>query len=248
MEGTPSRPLRFVYHGSPVSPLGRKRQRLDSVSYSDPPTTPQSASMALTIPALPPSPYRFNSDGMVVDAEPASSSKSSDTTAAMLALDAAAHQITKAVREKEQEDKETKSSYERHIRHYETFWATTVYAKGDYSTGLAPLPTFPITVAKAIIFLEYESTRPQKKRKRKDDLEESGTSVGVSSLKQAISAFENWRLHHQHLYKNIPEAQVGLRTDPRIKAFESAASHKEPEVKLAQSLNAKGSSAGGSEF
>ncbi|KAJ7888244.1 hypothetical protein B0H13DRAFT_1888494 [Mycena leptocephala] len=167
----------------------------------------------------------------------------------MLALDAAAHQITKAVREKEQDDKQTKNAYARHIEHYQTYWATTTYAIGDPQKGLAPLPALPITVGKAVIFLRYESTRPQKKRKRKDaddNADESETSsVGVSGLKQAISAMEHWRLNNQHLYKNIPEAQIGLRTDPRIKAFESAASHKEPErVKMAHSLKAKGSSAG----
>jgi hypothetical protein len=96
-------------------------------------------------------------------------------------------------------------------------------------------------------------TNPQKKRKRKDaddNADESETSsVGVSGLKQAISAMEHWRLNNQHLYKDIPEAQIGLRTDPRIKAFESAASHKEPErVKMAHSLKAKGSSAGECNF
>jgi hypothetical protein len=62
---------------------------------------------------------------------------------------------------------------------------------------------------------------------------------------------EDWRRHnHNQLpYKNIPEAQIGLRTDPRITAFESAAAHQAPErVKMAQALKAKGSSAGESEF
>jgi hypothetical protein len=79
----------------------------------------------------------------------------------MLALDAAAHQITKAVREKEQDDKQTKNAYARHIEHYQTYWATTTYAIGDPQKGLAPLPALPITVGKAVIFLRYESTRPQ---------------------------------------------------------------------------------------
>ncbi|KAJ7860773.1 hypothetical protein B0H13DRAFT_2569091, partial [Mycena leptocephala] len=190
-----------------------------------------------TIPVLPDSPYRYNSDGIVVDADPIAeksrpppiSTAGLDPAAAMLALDAAAHQITKAMREKEQDDKQTKNAYARHIEHYQTYWATTTYAIGDPQKGLAPLPALPITVGKAVIFLRYESTRPQKKRKRKDaddNADESETSsVGVSGLKQAISAMEHWRLNNQHLYKDIPEAQIGLRTDPPIKAFESAASH-----------------------
>jgi hypothetical protein len=62
---------------------------------------------------------------------------------------------------------------------------------------------------------------------------------------------EDWRRHnHNQLpYKNIPEAQISLRTDPRITAFESAAAHQAPErVKMAQALKAKGSSAGEYEF
>ncbi|KAJ7228269.1 hypothetical protein GGX14DRAFT_554371 [Mycena pura] len=171
MDVTLPRVLHFVPYTSPVSPLGRKRQRLDPVA----PGTPQSWSTTRAMPALPHSPYRFNSDGVVVDAEPAidklgvvpDSKLSLDTTAAMLALDADAHRITKVIREKEQDDKQTKGSYSRHIKHYQTHWATIVYAAGDPATGRTPLPAMPITVGKAIIFLQYESTRPQKKRKHK---------------------------------------------------------------------------------
>ncbi|KAJ7148156.1 hypothetical protein C8R43DRAFT_1194964 [Mycena crocata] len=208
------------------------------------------------IPTLPISPYRFNSDGVVVDTtqpeamvdETRPAAVVLNAEAAMLALDADAHEITKAVRAKEQDDKETKGSYGRHVVNFQTFWSTTSYAVGDTAAGLAPIPAFPVTVAKAIMFLQYESSRPQKKRKRKntdyDEDEPGSSSVGVASLKQAISALENWRFNNQHRYKDIPDAQIGLRTDPRIKAFESAAAHKEPErVKMAHSLKAKGSSA-----
>jgi hypothetical protein len=62
---------------------------------------------------------------------------------------------------------------------------------------------------------------------------------------------EDWWRHNpnQLLYKNIPEAQISLWTDPRITAFESAAAHQAPaRVKMAQALKAKGSSAGESEL
>ena len=84
-----------------------------------------------------------------------------DQSTALLALDMDAHQITKAVRAKEQDDKETKKNYARHVKHYQEFWLTTSYAVGDPATGRAPIPAFPITVAKAVIFLQFESTRPQ---------------------------------------------------------------------------------------
>ncbi|KAJ7437524.1 hypothetical protein FB451DRAFT_1416806 [Mycena latifolia] len=124
------------------------------------------------------------------------------------------------MRATEQEDKQTKGMYARHVSHYETFWKTTSSARGDNAAGLAPIPAFPITIAKAVIFLQYESTHPQKKRRRKatddeDDTHEA-SSIGVSGLKQAISALEHWRFNNQHLYKEIADAQAGLR----VKAFE----------------------------
>jgi hypothetical protein len=48
----------------------------------------------------------------------------------MLALDLDAHRITKDVRAKEHDNKLTKETYARHVRHYESFWQTTSYAKG----------------------------------------------------------------------------------------------------------------------
>lgn len=166
MTSTPQRQLRFVTNASPTSPLAYKRQRLNSASVSP----LQSAATALFIPPpLPPSPYRFASDGTVVDArviEPSTKKVPSgkrllDQSTALLALDMDAHQITKAVRAKEQDDKETKKNYARHVKHYQEFWLTTTYAVGDPATGRAPIPAFPITVAKAVIFLQFESTRPQ---------------------------------------------------------------------------------------
>ncbi|KAF8182839.1 hypothetical protein K438DRAFT_1749778 [Mycena galopus ATCC 62051] len=56
------------------------------------------------------------------------------------------------------------------------------------------IPGHPITVAQAVIFLQYESTRPQINRKRKaadmDETAPDSSSVGVPGLKQAISALE----------------------------------------------------------
>lgn len=69
--------------------------------------------------------------------------------------------------------------------------------------------------------------------------------VGLSVIKQTISALENYRFEHEHLYKHIPEAQIGLRLDARIRRFESAAKHNEPKrIESAQVLKASGSSSG----
>lgn len=72
-----------------------------------------------------------------------------------------------------------------------------------------------------------------------------GSVVGLSVIKQTISALENHRFQHQHLYRHIPESQLGLRLDARIRRFESAAKHDEPKrVESAQVLKASGSSSG----
>jgi hypothetical protein len=69
--------------------------------------------------------------------------------------------------------------------------------------------------------------------------------VGKATISQVISALESYRLNSQHLYKNCPEAQIGLRTDARIRQFESAAKHNEPKrAEKAQIAKAAGSSLG----
>ena len=72
-----------------------------------------------------------------------------------------------------------------------------------------------------------------------------GSVVGLSVIKQMISALEYHRFQHQHTYKHIPESQVGLQLDVRIRRFEFAAKHDEPKrVESTQVLKAAGSSSG----
>jgi hypothetical protein len=130
------------------------------------------------------------------------------------------------------------------------------------------IPAFPITAAKATMFLDYTSTCAkvsnfEKKSflllfspllngvwfQRKHGSSETirGSVVGLSVIKQTISALENYRFQHQHLYKDVPELQLGLRLDARIQRFESAAKHNEPKhVESTQVLKASGSSSGAS--
>ena len=64
-------------------------------------------------------------------------------------------------------------------------------------------------------------------------------------ISQKISALENWRLNHHHLYKGDPDAQIGLRLDNRIRRIESAAKHNEPKrITSSQVLKAAGTSSG----
>ena len=72
-----------------------------------------------------------------------------------------------------------------------------------------------------------------------------GSIVGLSVIKQMISALEYHWFQHQHTYKHIPKSQVGLWLDVHIHCFESAAKHDElKHVESAQVLKAAGSSSG----
>jgi hypothetical protein len=50
-----------------------------------------------------------------------------------------------------------------------------------------------------------------------------GSNVGKSVIQQVISALEDWRVNNHHFYKHVPEAQIRLRDDNRIRTLESAA-------------------------
>ena len=88
------------------------------------------------------------------------------------------------------------------------------------------IPAFPITAAKAVMFLKYKTSwlkvnRPpfpyfysanptllQQKRGSNDTIPNS--TVGQQVILQKISALKNWRLNHHHLYKGDPDTQIGL--------------------------------------
>lgn len=71
------------------------------------------------------------------------------------------------------------------------------------------------------------------------------SSLGHEALSQMISALENHRSKEAHQWKNIPESQVKLRNDYRIRNIEREKRSNEPErVKNSQALKAMGTSAG----
>ncbi|GBE82271.1 hypothetical protein SCP_0406550 [Sparassis crispa] len=96
-------------------------------------------------------------------------------------------------------------------------------------------------VAKAIMFLQHESMRP--KRKCGSAVMQDGTTIGKSGIAQVISALENYRRNHEHLYKDNPDARVSLRTDQHIRAIEDTVKHSELlRIEKAQALKAAGTS------
>lgn len=72
-----------------------------------------------------------------------------------------------------------------------------------------------------------------------------GSTIGSSSVSQAISALERWRTDNHHLYKDNPEAQIGLRSDNRVRVIEAASKRNEPSrIESSQALKAAGTSSG----
>ncbi|KAJ7742819.1 hypothetical protein B0H16DRAFT_1860573 [Mycena metata] len=253
----PRQQLRFVPFSPTSSTLTRKRQRLDSSSRPSIPATP-----TRPVPTLPHSPYRFNSRNEVVDNPgpiPLSLSSSGEDLpranrftalptpeAAMAhaldALEAQSHLVRQGVSAQEQSDKETAGTYKRHFTNYQVWWDGSQSSLKAQNPSHSIIPALPIIPAKVTLFLEYETTRPQK-RKRDDGSDSTGT-IGIRAIQQVISALEKYRADNAYKYPNVPATQLGLRTDIRIRVFESAGKHNEPQrVKMAHSLKAKGTNA-----
>ncbi|KAJ7835604.1 hypothetical protein B0H13DRAFT_2108070 [Mycena leptocephala] len=150
--------------------------------------------------------------------------------------------IRQEVAAEEQADKETAVTYARQFRNYQVYWDLYQAELLREDPTWVVVPALPVTAFKVAIYLNHETMRPQK-RKRVDGSDSTAT-LGVSAVKQIISAIEKWRADNEHLYRDVPQAEVGLRLDSRIKTFESAAAHKEPErVKMAHTLKATGTNA-----
>ncbi|KAI5899021.1 uncharacterized protein SCHCODRAFT_02462607, partial [Schizophyllum commune H4-8] len=136
--------------------------------------------------------------------------------------------------------KASSKNYDRHVAAYERYWPQYQFERLQQSPGLPPVPAHPITATKTSIFLKYECNR----RKNTADSGD-GSTVGIESIKQCISALEHYRFHHQHepAYAQCPEAQKPLRTDARIKQFEISKKASEPErIMTGQKAKATGTS------
>lgn len=79
--------------------------------------------------------------------------------ASLDALDARSHSVRLAKVQLEQSDKSTSVTYGRHINRYEKWWSMDQVEYVKLHPGWTRIPAFPITPAKACVFLEHESTR-----------------------------------------------------------------------------------------
>jgi hypothetical protein len=76
-------------------------------------------------------------------------------------LEAASQAVQLWIAEQEQSDKLTTASYERHINSYAMWWDTYQASVVNVDLTQVRIPAFPVTAAKATMFLEYTSTCPK---------------------------------------------------------------------------------------
>ncbi|KAJ7745641.1 hypothetical protein B0H16DRAFT_1692867 [Mycena metata] len=158
------------------------------------------------------------------------------------ALEAQTQSLRQALLAKNQECKATGATYGRHFKGYEAWFAADQARLAANEHGYVAIPSLPITPAKVVLFLNYEMTRPQKRKL--SDGSESTSTCGHEHAKQVVSALEQYRSNHAHEYRGVPEAQVNLRSDSRIRLLESSFKANEPErIKKAHALKAVGTRA-----
>ena len=76
-------------------------------------------------------------------------------------LEAASQAVRLRVATKERSDKSTPATYERHVNSYSNWWECYQSAQVNRDPQTTTIPAFPITTAKATMFLDYTSTRPK---------------------------------------------------------------------------------------
>ncbi|GBE89073.1 hypothetical protein SCP_1500760 [Sparassis crispa] len=141
-------------------------------------------------------------------------------------LEAASHEVRMDIAKRSQSDRGTGISYERHVRNYFSWWATFQLQETAKVSGCIAIPAELITAAKAVMFLQYESTHPKRKHGSVDA--QDRTTVWKSVIAQAISALESHGKNREHLHKDVPDARISLHADQCIHTIEDAAKHNEP--------------------
>lgn len=74
-------------------------------------------------------------------------------------LEAASQAVRLRLATKEQSDKSTPATYRRHVDSYVAWWDAFQAAEIAGDSAKTAIPAFPITAAKATMFLDYTSTR-----------------------------------------------------------------------------------------
>lgn len=74
-------------------------------------------------------------------------------------LEKDSHRLRLEMVRQEQSGKQTKKTYDRHLKSYRDWWERTQAEIAAGDSARVPLPAFPITATKVAHFLQYESTR-----------------------------------------------------------------------------------------
>lgn len=140
---------------------------------------------------------------------------------------------------------QTMKTFQPRWKAYTIWWDDFIRERNRKDPSVQIDPALPVTAEKAMHFLNYEKSRPQKHGRSADGTQQfrEGTTLGKWSLIQAITALENLRASTAHQYEDNPEAQKPLRTDSRIKIFEKSVKRDEPgRIDKSQILKASGTS------
>ncbi|KAJ7185140.1 hypothetical protein GGX14DRAFT_409316 [Mycena pura] len=204
------------------------------------------SSPALSPTTSSPSPTSSSTSNSTNSSSPSTASSSFSqlptTDTSLAQLEARSFAVRERLVAEKQEQKGTGAAYERHYRAYQSWWHDDQARLQAENSMYTPIPALPVTIPKVVVFLEYEMGRPQKRKLADGSL--STSTCGHQHAKQVVSALEHYRLINQHKYRDVPEAQMNLRSDSRIKAMEKAFEASEPErVKKAHSLKAVGTCA-----
>ncbi|KAG6859814.1 hypothetical protein C0993_003455, partial [Termitomyces sp. T159_Od127] len=137
--------------------------------------------------------------------------------------------------------KGTEIAYPRHIKNYVNFMTADQAARQTENPEWRIVPPFPITARNVAAFLKFETTRPKNNSDGEPIL---GTRLGYETIKQCISALENWRHTHEYEFKDDNEALWPLCEDARIRTYEANARTSKSERNAdAQLWKAKGTTA-----
>ncbi|PPQ83383.1 hypothetical protein CVT24_006465, partial [Panaeolus cyanescens] len=146
------------------------------------------------------------------------------------------------LRQKLVSNKETLKSYSRHISNYEKWFIQKEKDRHQSNPAWIPDSPHPITATKATQFLNYELNRLKVKRAFSGK-ELNDTSLGRSSIQQAINALEWHRKTHQRepQYMNDPASSIPLRMCGDIRDIELGSKSREPERQAkSQDMKIKG--------
>ena len=86
------------------------------------------------------------------------------TQQSMALIEADSHAIHLKLADKVQSRKVTKGKYDRYLEAYISWWDANQRQAVRSDMSRVAIPALPVTVAKAVLFLKYESTREKKVR------------------------------------------------------------------------------------